>query len=158
VERHRPRPKRLSVRQTAILEYHDGRRTVVFGKPKTNSGRRVVALDAGTIAVLREHRIQQLEERLAAGEDWKDHDLVMPKRDGQPFDPEYFSREFRSRLKRYGVPDIRLHDLRHTHATLALQAESIPRSCRNGSANRESRSPSTSTTTSASICKPKLPN
>jgi integrase len=119
--------KLFSVRQTAVLEYHNGRRTVVFGKPKTNSGRRVVALDAGTIAILREHRIQLLEERLAAGEAWEEHDLVMPNRDGRPFDPEYFSREFRSRLQRYGVPDIRLHDLRHTHATLALEAGVHPK-------------------------------
>lgn len=119
--------KLFSVRQTAILEYHEGRRTVVFGEPKTNSGRRVVALDRGTLAELREHRIQLVEERLAAGEKWEDHDLVMPGRLGKPFDPEYFSREFRSRLKRYGLKDIRLHDLRHTHATLALEAGVHPK-------------------------------
>ena len=102
--------KVFSVRQTVILEYHDKHRTVGFGEPKTDSGRRVVALDAGTIAVLHQHRVQLLEERLAAGEEWEDHDLVMPARDGRPFDPEYFSREFRSRLERYGVPDIRFHD------------------------------------------------
>jgi integrase len=37
------------------------------------------------------------------------------------------SRELRSRLQRYGVPDIRLHDLRHTHATLALRAGVHPK-------------------------------
>ena len=42
--------------------------------------------------------------------------------DGRPYHPDRFSREFDRRVARHGVPRIRLHDLRHTWATLALQA------------------------------------
>lgn len=110
----------LSVRQTVIVVERDARNEVAFGEPKTDSGRRIVALDTGTMAVLRTHRLALADERRAAS-CWFENDLVVPARDGRPFHPERFSREFRTRCERYGVPPIRLHDLRHTHATLALQ-------------------------------------
>lgn len=59
-----------------------------------------------------------------------------PARDGRPFNPEHFWREFVTRCERYGVPRIELHDLRHTHATLALQRRCTLGSCRSGSGTR----------------------
>jgi integrase len=86
-----------------------------------------VALDAGTVAVLRDYRRQQLEERLLVGSGWKDHDLVFAKVDGCPIHPERFSREFARRIERWGLPQIRLHDLRHGWATMALEAGVNPK-------------------------------
>lgn len=112
-----------SIRQTLITV----KRRAEFGTPKTAKGRRQIALDAGTVAVLREHRARQLEERLLLGAGWRDHDLIFTKVDGSPIHPEKFSREFARRVARYGVPPIRLHDLRHTWATLALAAGVHPK-------------------------------
>jgi integrase len=81
-----------------------------------------VWLDAGTIAALKSHRASQLEQRLALGAGWRDHDLVFTKVDGSPLHPERFSREFDRRVLRWSLPRVRLHDLRHTWATLALEA------------------------------------
>lgn len=99
---------------------------VTFGKPKSDSGYRTVALDGATVSALREHRKGQLEERLALGS-WPDHDLVFTRADGEPVHPAWFSRAFDQRVKRTGLPALRLHDLRHTHATIALAAGIHPK-------------------------------
>lgn len=112
-----------SIRQTVIAVGHK----VQFGTPKTAKGVRSVALDAGTVAKLRAHRARQLEERMLMGPGWADHDLVFCKVDGHPFQPERVSREFDRRVLRWKLPKITLHGLRHTWATLALQAGVHPR-------------------------------
>jgi integrase len=115
--------RRASIRQTVIVVDH----CLAFGTPKTAKGRRQIALDPGTVAVLREHRKRQLEQRVLLGAGWPDHDLVFTLVDGSPVHPERFSREFKRRIDRWKLPHIRLHDLRHTWATLALQAGVHPK-------------------------------
>jgi integrase len=112
---------RASVRQTLIAVRH----TVEFGTPKTAKGRRTVALDAGTVAVLREHRKRQAAERLAIGSGWQDHGLVFTAVDGSPLHPERFSRSFDRLVTRLGLRRIRLHDLRHGWATMALASGQV---------------------------------
>jgi integrase len=100
---------------------------MAWGTPKTAKGRRSVALDPATVAAVRQHRSRQLAERLAAGEAYDDGDLVVCHADGQPIHPKTMSYYFERETKRAGLPTIRLHDLRHTHATLALRAGVHPR-------------------------------
>jgi integrase len=95
---------------------------LVWAPPKTARSRRSLSLDSETVAVLRSHRRRQLEERLNAGEAWHDNDLVFCNEDGTALHPSRFTRRFVTACERAGVPRIRLHDLRHTWATLALQA------------------------------------
>jgi integrase len=47
---------------------------------------------------------------------------VFCREDGNPIHPDSLSQSFERAIKRARVPRIRLHDLRHTHATLAMQA------------------------------------
>ena len=56
------------------------------------------------------------------GAGYQDKGLVFALPDGGPYHPERFSREFDRRVARHALPRIRLHDLRHTWATLALQS------------------------------------
>jgi integrase len=100
---------------------------VRIGSPKTAKGRRTVALDPGTVAVLREHRQRLLAERLLMGAGFTDHELVFCRPDGGPLHPERFSRTFTQQAARAGLPAIRLHDLRHTWASLALSAGVHPK-------------------------------
>jgi len=96
--------------------------------PVAKSGRgRSVALDADTVAVLRRHRKRQLGERLAMGPAYADGDYVFTRTDGVPYAPGYVTRAFREAVDRAGVPKIRLHDLRHTWASLALSAGVNPK-------------------------------
>ena len=67
-------------------------------------------------------RKHQLEERLAGGAAYQDQGLVFCREAGSPVWPRSFSRTFDRYVEATDLPVIRLHDLRHTHATLALQA------------------------------------
>jgi integrase len=79
------------------------------------------------VAAVREHRQRQLAERLLMGAGFTDHGLVFCRPDGGPLHPERFSRTFTIEAARAGMPAIRLHDLRHTWATLALSAGEHPK-------------------------------
>jgi integrase len=108
---------------------------LVFG-PVKNHGSHVIHLDPVTVAVLREHRAAQAADRLRLGKRWVDQDLVFARgslwlrsggQAGGPLDPERISTSFRTAVARSGVPAIRLHDLRHTWASLALRAGVHPK-------------------------------
>ena len=90
------------------------------GAPKTTAGVRTVALDPTTAATLRGWRRRQLAERLAIGPAWPDVDLAFLEADGTAPKPETISRRFARLVTDTELPRIRLHDLRHTHATIAL--------------------------------------
>lgn len=92
----------------------------VFREPKTKKARRQVVLPRPTIAVLKAVRRQQAENKLRLGPEYKDHDLVFCNPDGTPLDPGELSHRFANLAKKAGYPGLRLHDLRHTHATLLL--------------------------------------
>lgn len=119
----------LAIRRTLITTdvQRKGEPGMDWGTPKTKKGRRSVALDPATVAALKVHRKRQLEERLALGTGYADQDLVVCKVDGSPIHPKTVSYYFGQHVKRLGLPKIRLHDLRHTHATLALRAGIHPR-------------------------------
>jgi len=115
---------RLSLVQTVITVNYE----VKFSAPKTARGRRSVALDATTIATLREHRTRQVAERTALGLPWPSaDDLAFARPDRAPIHPDGFSNRFDRLVAGSGLPRITVHDLRHTHATLALQAGVNPK-------------------------------
>ncbi len=61
------------------------------------------------------------------GTGWTDHGLVFCRVDGTMLHPERFSRSFGDRIRQLGFPKIRLHDLRHGWATMALSAGVHPK-------------------------------
>jgi integrase len=93
-----------------------------LGAPKTQSGNRFVPIDGLTAEVLQGHRDRQAEERARWGDAWQDNGLVFTRADGSMLRPDAISRLFSELVDAAGLPRIRLHDLRHTHATLALAA------------------------------------
>jgi integrase len=112
---------RLAVRRTLVAVAYQIR----CSEPKTAASRRVVALDPATLAVLRAHRAQQAEEKLAIGSGYLDQQLVFADVAGEPLHPDAVTKHFDRLVARAGVPKIRLHDLRHTAATLMLE-QGIP--------------------------------
>jgi integrase len=105
---------------------------------------RVVSLDAGTVAAMREHRRRQLTERMRAGPLWVESGLVFTTEDGQPVYPDTLTALIRKLVGDHNEPAVpgrgrghprtplprpasplppaRLHDLRHVHATTLLLA------------------------------------
>ena len=132
-----------SIAQTLLCV--DGKR--LFSTTKTVSGARLIDLDGGTIELLQRHKRRQAEEFLAAGIGKQDHDLVFTQRDGSWTHPDRISREFFRRSDRFerildrgpvnsresarvtavDIPNIRLHDRRHTWATLAMRSGVPPK-------------------------------
>ena len=111
--------RRAFVRRSLVVV----RYKVRTSEPKTARGRRAVALDEGTVKVLRDHRRRREE---APGEPGAD-DLVFADASGAPVHPIEFARVFSRRAHRAGLRPIRFHDLRHTYASIALQAGVHPK-------------------------------
>jgi len=114
---------RLAVRRALI----PSGREVIVSEPKTIKGRRVIAIDPGTVEVLKAQAARQLDEQKEWDEAWVETGLVFTLENGEALDPESVSRYWRQAVKKSMLPQIRLHDLRHTHATLALQAGIHPK-------------------------------
>jgi integrase len=115
---------RVSV--TRSLTVVDGYKTQ-FTEPKTAHGRRMVALDDTTVGALRKHKQTQMLERALMGDAYEDSDLALCREDGTRLHPDAFADAFYRHAKAAGLPRIRFHDLRHTHATLALAAGVHPK-------------------------------
>ena len=104
-----------------------GGQGLVYEEPKADRSRRTVALPAQLVEALRAHRAAQLEERIAAGPLWQDHDLVFAQPNGRPIERKSDWRSWKARLREADVREIRLHDGRHTAATLLLLEGVHPR-------------------------------
>ena len=108
----------------AVPTVHNG---IEFTPPKTASGRRTIALDNTCVVALREHRTRQNERRLATGAAWQDYDLVIPSTIGTPLNNSNVYHRFIKLTAEAGLPRIPFHGLRHTHATLLMQAGVHPK-------------------------------
>ncbi|MCH8205632.1 MAG: site-specific integrase [Chloroflexi bacterium] len=97
----------------------DGR--IIFQEPKTAKGRRLVALSPTAVLALRAHREHQEADRAAVGDPLADDALVFSHLDGSPFLPDSVSHAFTKIVRRAGLKKVRLHDLRHAHASLMLR-------------------------------------
>ena len=99
---------------------------VVVAAPKAKSHRQLV-LAVPTVVALQRHRATQRRERLAAGPAWEESGYVFVDELGRPYHPQRLRTMFEHACRNADMPLIRLHDLRHTMATLALQAGIHPK-------------------------------
>jgi len=95
---------------------------VVMQPTKSASGRRGIALDQDTVAVLKAHRARQNELRLALGAARQENGLVFSGPLGEPMNPNRLSHAFHDLAHKAGSPGLRLHDLRHGHAAGLIEA------------------------------------
>ena len=117
----------VRIRQQAVRESG----TITLRALKTDRSTRDVLLDGATIRALREQRSWVQEQRMAFRSTWQEHDLVFPfvarrsdapTQPGEPIGPDTASMAWKAALAPCTLPQIRLHDLRHSHATHLLQA------------------------------------
>jgi integrase len=108
---------RIAVRNAIVSVAYQ----ILESSPKSHQAR-VIDLDPGTTAMLRRHRDRQTNEREELGAEYDDRDLVICAEDGSPIHPQSVSQAFDRAVARADVRKIRLHDLRHTHATIAVRA------------------------------------
>jgi integrase len=124
-------------------------------KPPKNGKGRLIALPSLAIDELRRHRLQQAEHMLKLGVRLTDNHHVLLREDGLPLQPRSLTHAFQIFLERQNMPHIRLHDLRHTHATQLLKNGCIRRSHRSGSATAPLRSRSICTAMCYPACRMK---
>lgn len=87
---------------------------------KSRASRRTIALPADVQRLLIEHQNAQDREREAAGQLWEDHGFLFASPTGRPIDPRADNREWSELLEDANVRQARLHDARHTAATVLL--------------------------------------
>ncbi len=107
----------IAIRQTVISVNYE----VLRSEPKTARGRRTISIDEATAAILRYHhavakRAGGIHEHPLFGR------LVFARPDGSPIHPDFFSQTFDRTVAKQKLRKVRLHDLRHSYATLALRA------------------------------------
>jgi integrase len=105
----------LNIRHTRILV--DG--VVIESMPKTAKGERALPLPDSLTRVLKRARMRQAEDRLRLPGDYLDGGYVVADEGGSPMHPETLGLAWGRLLDRAGVRRLRLHDVRHTYATLA---------------------------------------
>lgn len=93
---------------------------VVAREVKSRAGRRVIALPAALVTELKRHRVDQDNEREIAANLWQEGGWVFTNRQGGPVHPRTDHKDWKALLKAAGVRDARLHDARHTAATMLL--------------------------------------
>ena len=97
----------------------------VESDPKTAAGRRAVPLDAMLVELLKSHRARQAAEKLGAGPAYEDGGWLVADELGRPLYPDYVSERFAHLTRAAGLRPIRLHDTRHSAASLML-ASGVP--------------------------------
>lgn len=117
--------RRLTVRQEMVLVR--GKR--VLKEPKSGASRAAVPLLPEVVEALRDWKTRQDVERTVAGPLWEDHGLVFCQPNGKPLHPDHpLKRHFRRILGRAGLPEaLRIHDLRHAVATVAVSSGVDPK-------------------------------
>jgi integrase len=107
----------LTVRQIVTQGAHGKNHT---GSPKTAGSARTISLDADVLSLLAAHRGRLAGERERAPRGWTEHGLVFPASTGKPLYITNARKSFILLCEAARVPVIRLHDLRHTYASLAI--------------------------------------
>jgi integrase len=99
---------------------------VVDSTPKTRAGRRTIVLDQGTATLLVEHRELMVSEAKQRGDAYTP-DYVFVDELGEPYIPIRLTRLLHGLQRRADLPQLTLHDMRHTSATVALLAGVHPK-------------------------------
>jgi integrase len=110
--------KTLTINKTLYKTTRDG---FLLQEPKTANSIRTIYIDDDIIRVLKKQKVKQNLEKLKFGGVYKEHNMVFAQETGEYVNPGGVNGLFTRFIEQSGLPRIRFHDLRHTHATILLQ-------------------------------------
>jgi integrase len=114
-----------TLRVVQAVEWRRGKASI--GEPKSDTSRRIVRLPEFAVEALKKHRTSQKVDKLAAGKDWVETGLLFTTTKGTVLDYSNVRKEFKKLLREGELPDVRLHDLRHTCATILMAQGVAPK-------------------------------
>lgn len=114
---------KISIRQTLNRVGQQ----LLFQEPKTKGSKRRITVTENVITALKKHKAEQNKNKLRLGPGYEENDLVVSTEDGKPINPRNLLRNFYNMMEQSGVPRLRFHDLRHTHATILLSLGENPK-------------------------------
>ena len=113
----------LKVRRNMV----NGENGCIIKEPKSEAGIRDIHLGDDVMSVLRETRIQYMNDAFNYGPGFQNLNFVIRQEDGSPYKPDSMTQKWSKFIKAHNLPRIRLHDLRHSNATALIQAGINPR-------------------------------
>lgn len=113
----------ITIRQSLVRT----RQGLVVSEPKTPKSRRTIPLPGSVLQRLAWLKQTQAENRRLLGAAYEDGEWVFCNAMGHPVEPHNLTRQFEVLLKRAGLPVVRFHDLRHSHATMLLMLNEHPK-------------------------------
>lgn len=113
----------IHIKQSLVYD-EDGFR---FTEPKTENSKRGILVHEKVVKALKKHKKTQNEFKLLFGNSYHDYDLIFCREDGKPVYPRTLALKFDKIIKNAEVPKIRIHDLRHTHATILMELGENPK-------------------------------
>jgi integrase len=108
-------------RNATYLPDETGHYRMSEGTPKSRAGKRTIRLPQFAVNALSAHKLRQLEQRLQSGSAWTDTDLIFCNGRGAYYSLSALDAQFKKLVTVAGLPPMRIHDLRHSAATLLLK-------------------------------------
>lgn len=118
--------KYISIQRSLVRGGSTGNELIIKD-PKTEDSTRDIPITDTIINLLKKHKLKQSEDKLKLGKYYKKSDYIFTRDDGELINPASFSSRFAEFIKENNLKVIRLHDLRHTNATLMLQSNVQPK-------------------------------
>jgi len=109
--------KEIHIQRSSIYLNNQG---VISQTPKTETSARVISVPEDVCSMLRVYRVWQMEEQLKLGDKWVDSKRIFTNWNGQILNPQLITKRLSLIVKKYGLPKITPHSLRHTHASLLI--------------------------------------
>ena len=107
----------ITVNKSVLYSADEG---IFEDSTKTKSSNRIISVPDSMIKLLKTYQAEQLKQRLALGDQWIDSGKIFTSENGGVINPESLSGWFKNFVRRYNLPDIHFHNLRHTAATLLI--------------------------------------
>lgn len=95
---------------------------IIADDTKNESSERSIKAPPSAVTMLQDYKVWQAEQAQRIGDRWQNSNRLFTTADGKPIHPDSITRWFHDFIKAHDLPDISIHSLRHTNATLLINS------------------------------------